>query len=135
MNSYSETQSNVPFDSESSWLDKFLIAWQELISNQEFYVRRDLSKNESSIATPDNDLGAAFNEPKLNARVRDRDSGEERALYTCHTTQGAAQFTCSVCDVTVTGIRVLQSHMGGKKHMTKLAEYQVIGKSKLLCDL
>ena len=134
LNSYSETQSGVPFDSESSWLDKFLIAWQELISNQEFYVRRDLNKNESSITTPENDLGSTFNEPKLNARVRDLDSGEERALYTCNTARGAAQFTCSVCDVTVTGIRVLQSHMGGKKHMAKLAEYQVIGKLKLLRD-
>ena len=127
-NSHSESQSQyaVPFDTESSWLDKFLIAWQELISNQEYYVRRDLA--ESSITTSNDDLGSAYNEPKLNTRVLDRDSGEERALFTCDTSQGAAQFTCSVCGVTVTGIRVLQSHIGGRKHMGKLKEYQVIGK-------
>ena len=131
-NSYSENQSNnVPFDTESSWLDKFLIAWQELISNQEYYVRRDLNKNESSVTTTKDDLGSAFNEPRLNTRVRDRESGEERALYTCDTSRGAAQFTCTVCDVTVTGIRVLQSHMGGRKHLAKLMEYEVIGKIML----
>ena len=127
-NSYSESQSAVLFDTESSWLDKFLIAWQELISNQEYYVRRDLAKNDSSVTTSNDDLGSAYNEPKLNTRVLDRDSGEERALFTCDTSRGAAQFTCSVCGVTVTGIRVLQSHIGGRKHMGKLIEYQVIGK-------
>ena len=129
LNSYPGHQSAIPFDaeSESSWLDKFLIAWQELISNQEYYIRRDLSKNEPSTKTPADDLGSAFNEPKLNTRICAQDSGEERALYTCDTSRGAAQFTCSVCDVTVTGIRVLQSHMGGRKHIGKLSEYKVLG--------
>ena len=134
-NSYSGNQTDAPFDTESSWLDKFLIAWQELISNQEYYVRRDLNKKESSVTTTNDDLGSAYNEPRLNTRVRDRDSGEERALYTCDTSRGAAQFTCTVCHVTVTGLRVLQSHMEGRKHLGKLMEYEVIGKLVLLYDI
>ena len=117
-------------DTESPWLDKFLIAWQELISNQEYYVRRDLAQADTPAPAPgtDTDLGAMFAEPQLNTRVREAGGGE-RPLYSCDTSSGAARLTCTACQVTATGIRSLQSHMGGKKHLARLAELEVIGQT------
>ena len=124
---YAEEQSNPSLNAESAWIDKFLIAWQELIANHEYYVRRDL-KDEGSASNLKEDLGSVFNEPRLNTRVRARDTGEERSLYTCDLSRGSSQLTCTVCGVTVMGIKVLQTHWGGRKHLAKLEEYHVIGK-------
>ena len=120
-------------DNENSWMDKYVIAWQELISNQEYYIRRDLSRvqADSGCGTSKNDLGTMYNEPRLNSKVKDPDSGETRDLYTCDTSGGSAQFLCTVCNVSASGIRGMQSHMNGRKHRDKLANFEVIGKNEI----
>ena len=98
-------------------------------------MRRDLAQADTPAPAPgtDTDLGAMFAEPQLNTRVREAGGGE-RPLYSCDTSSGAARLTCTACQVTATGIRSLQSHMGGKKHLARLAELEVIGQTVISID-
>ena len=108
-------------------MDKFLIAWQELISNQEYYVRRDLAKTNSNESSKEEDLGSMFNEPRLNCKFKDPTTGEIRPMFTVDMSRGSAQLTCVICNVTAAGIKPLQSHINGKKHLNKLKEFEIIG--------
>jgi len=114
-------------NNEKEWMDKFIIAWQDLISNQEYYVRRDIAKLSADTGgVKKDDLGSMFNEPKLNTKIVDPDTGEKRSLYTCDMSGGAARFLCTVCNVWCTGLKMLQSHMNGKKCAAKLSGYQIV---------
>ena len=114
-------------DKERNLLEKHLVAWQELIANQEFYLRKDLQRNVSSATSSAADLGSQFNEPQLNRKIQDLQSGEERSLFTLDTSEGNAKFSCSVCQINVVGIKTLQSHILGKKHKNKVSGYKIIG--------
>ena len=74
------------------------------------------------------DLGSRFNEPRLNQKVRARaHEGEgEQNLFICHDKDGSLAFECTVCGITVSGIKTMESHMNGKKHLAKLADYTVV---------
>ena len=114
-------------DKERNLMEKSLVAWQELIGNQEFYLRKDLQGNVSSAGSSQPDLGTQFNEPQLNRKIQDPQSGEERSLFTLDLSEGTAKFCCSVCQITVIGIKTLQSHILGKKHKNKVSGYKIIG--------
>ena len=119
-----------PHDAESSWMDKYLIAWQELISNKEYYIRRDLSKQRASNlsnTSGQDDLGAMFNEPRLNSLIRDDGTGDTRPLYTCDLSTGNATFLCTICNVSACGVKGMQSHMNGRKHREKASNFQIQG--------
>ena len=113
-------------DPEQIWMEKHLVAWQELLANQEYYLRKELNKSVGSVSSS-NDLGTKFNDPQLNRKIQDGQSGEERDLFTCDLSLGTAQFTCSACRITVAGIKVLQSHINGKKHNKNVSGYKIIG--------
>ena len=113
-------------DKEKNWMEKSLVAWQDLLSNQEYYLRKDINKSEGNVESP-KDLGTIFNDPTLNTRIEDPKTGEERDLFTCDLSAGTAQFSCSVCQITVAGIRVLQSHISGKKHKKNISGHKIIG--------
>ena len=108
-------------------MEKHLVAWQELIANQEFYLRKDLQRNLSSASSAETDLGTQFNDPQLNKKIQDPQSGEERSLFTLDTSEGNAKFCCSVCQITVIGIKTLQSHILGKKHKNRVSGYKISG--------
>ena len=114
-------------DKEQNLIEKSLVAWQELIGNQEFYLRKDLQRNVSTVASSELDLGTQFNEPQLNRKIQDPQSGEERSLFTLDPSEGNAKFCCSVCQITVIGIKTLQSHILGKKHKNKVSGYKITG--------
>ena len=128
---YSQHQANRRYqdrqeDREENWMEKSLIAWQDLISNKEYYLRKDINKEVGCVESP-KDLGTIFNDPILNTKIADPQSGEERDLFTCDLSAGTAQFSCSACQITVQGIRVLQSHINGKKHAKNISGYKIIG--------
>ena len=114
-------------DIEGSLMEKPLVAWQELIGNQEFYLRKDLQRTVGSATGSKDDLGSQFNEPQLNRKIRHPQSGEERSLFTVDLSEGNAKFSCSVCQIYVTGIKTLQSHILGKKHKNIVSGYKIIG--------
>ena len=114
-------------DKERNLMEKSLVAWQEFIGNQEFYLRKDLQRTMSCATRSEPDLGSQFNEPELNRKVQDPQSGEERPLFTLDLSEGNAKFCCSVCQITVIGIKTLQSHILGKKHKNKVSGYKIIG--------
>ena len=119
-----------PHGAESSWMEKYLIAWQELISNKEYYIRRDLSKQRASTlgnTSGQDELGAMFNEPRLNSLIRDDGTGDTRPLYTCDLSTGNATFLCTICNVSACGVKGMQSHMNGRKHREKASNFQIQG--------
>merc|ERR1719219_319165 len=80
----------------------------------------------SCAVSSETDLGSQFNEPQLNRKIQDPQSGEERPLFTLDPSEGNAKFCCSVCQITVIGIKTLQSHILGKKHKNKVSGYKII---------
>ena len=125
---YERTNQSSEYETqESDWMEKHLVAWQELICNQVFYLRKDLDKTTASSETRRDDLGAAFNDPQLNSKIEDPRTGLVRPLYTCDLSGGNAQFFCSACQIHVTGIKVLQSHINGRKHKNIMHGYKIIG--------
>ena len=74
------------------------------------------------------DLGSRFNEPRLNQKVRAKahEGEEEQDLFVCHDKDGPLAFECTVCGITVSGMKTMESHMNGKKHLAKLANYTVV---------
>ena len=81
----------------------------------------------STVASSQLDLGTQFNEPQLNRKIQDPQSGKERSLFTLDPSEGNAKFCCSVCQITVIGIKTLQSHILGKKHKNKVSGYKITG--------
>jgi len=121
---------------EELWMDKFLVIWRKLIETEWSAMRsevdREVQGKKQSLVT-NQDLGSMFNEPTLNQRVVDNRLGEERAVFRSWDNQGITQLECTVCNITVNGMKTMQSHMNGKKHLVRLEEFTVIeGRSD--CD-
>jgi len=74
-----------------------------------------------------------FNEPLLNQKVMDRALGEERAVFRSWNQQGSLFLECTVCNITVSGMKTMQSHMGGRKHLSRLEAFTVIDAGSV-CD-
>ena len=73
------------------------------------------------------DLGGKFNEPTFNQRVLDKVLGEERAVFKSWEEQGIIHPECTVCNIIVNGMKNMQGHMLGKKHLKRLEDFTVIG--------
>jgi hypothetical protein len=71
------------------------------------------------------DLGSKFNDPRLNQLVV-AGEGEELPIYRCQDRDGTLTFDCTVCSITVAGLRTLESHMAGRKHKARLVDREVL---------
>jgi len=70
------------------------------------------------------DLGAQFNDPRLNTMVtRKAGDAESFPLYRFWEEGGALFFKCAVCSVQVYGKRNLDCHISGKKHATNMLDF------------
>jgi hypothetical protein len=74
-------------------------------------------------------LGSRFNDPQLNARVRDKNdfSAEPFNVFACAEELGVFVFSCAVCKIQVSGKKNIDSHIEGKRHKTKMAEFAPAG--------
>jgi len=117
-------------------MEKFLVIWRKLLESDWNLLRsevdREVQEKKINLGT-NQDLGSMFNLPALNQRVVDKMLGEERAVFRSWDKQGILQLECTVCNITVSGMKTMQSHMLGKKHLKRLEEFTVIdGRSD--CD-
>ena len=115
---------------ERMWMEKFLVMWRKLLESQWSILRaeadREVQDKKQSLLE-NQDLGSKFNEPALNQRVVDKMLGEERAVFKSWESHGMMQLECTVCNIIVSGVKTMQGHMQGKKHLKRLEGYEVLG--------
>ncbi len=77
-----------------------------------------------------NDIGAIFNDPSLNDKFIDKESGLPTPCYTYKEERGCIYIRCNICNLQVIGKRNLDTHLEGKKHRNKAGS--VVMASKIL---
>ena len=115
---------------ERMWMEKFLAIWRKLLDTQWSALRGEVDRevqNKKHSLVESQDLGSKYNEPSLNQRVVDKMLGEERAVFKCWENQGITQLECTVCNIVVNGVRTMQGHIQGRKHLNRLEDFTVIG--------
>lgn len=70
------------------------------------------------------DLGTKYNIPKLNQRVVE--GGQESQVFLCTEEDGVLVMKCTVCSISTTGVKTMESHMNGKKHLARLSGMEVV---------
>ena len=138
---------------EAVWLERMQQTWSMLVQDQWPAIRsqadqvsrllivvctipvnisfQEVQNKKINFGNP-GDLGTMFNEPKLNTKVVNKESGLRQALFTYSEQGGQMQLECTACGVRVVGIRVLQGHIAGKKHAARLEQFTVEGESASL---
>ena len=114
---------------EERRLDKAHQQWEELLRAHLTDCRLAVDQevqDKKSLQAQSQDLGTRYNQPRLNQKVP-HGGGRPglRPVFLCHDKDGSASFECTVCDIMVSGMKTLESHMGGKKHLAKLGQHQV----------
>ena len=79
-------------------------------------------------AAAKNDLGALFNDPSLNEKYIDKETGEPKPYFTHKEERGCVYIKCHICDLQVVGKRNLDTHIEGKKHRNKASSYTMASK-------
>jgi len=71
-----------------------------------------------SLLPPGEDPGSRYGEPRLNQRARRKvgPGQQELQVFSVEEESGTLNIRCKVCEMTVYGIRNLNSHIEGKKH-------------------
>lgn len=115
-------------DHEAQWMSGHLAAWEALLASDWAPLRHRVDselqarKAEQELSR---DLGSQFNDPRLNQKWLDPEVGTERPVFRSWVEQGLLKMECSVCGITVNGKKTMESHMSGRKHLTKLKDFQV----------
>ena len=73
------------------------------------------------------DLGTLYADFRLNMKVYDLTSGEEKSVFSSFKSDGNSMFKCEICSLTVNAKKNLETHFMGKKHGNKLSEYSIVG--------
>jgi len=73
-----------------------------------------------SLCPPGEDLGTLHGDIRLNQRAR-QDGGPETDVFVVTEETGTLNIRCKVCEMTIFGVRNLNSHIAGKKHQGKFS--------------
>merc|ERR1719334_931586 len=73
-----------------------------------------------SMCPPGEDLGTLHGDIRLNQRAR-QEGGEATDVFVVTEETGTLNIRCKVCEMTIFGIRNLNSHIAGKKHSGKFS--------------
>ena len=118
-------------ETEREFLRKQVQDWNNLLDcklgfyRSEFQHKLEILKLQNG--GTDKDLGNEFNDYRLNMRVKLLSTGEERAVFSSELVNGGIQFNCDICNISVSGKRNMDSHMTGKRHCSKLGEFEIVG--------
>ena len=73
-----------------------------------------------SMCPPGEDLGTLYGDIRLNQRAR-QDGGPATDVFVVTEETGTLNIRCKVCEMTIFGVRNLNSHIAGKKHQGKFS--------------
>ena len=126
-------------ESEREYLEGLVTQWKVIVNSDYDRLadlfKRDLAekKAEADRKLDDElDLGTLYADFRLNMRVYDLTSGQEKDVFTStKSADGNRMFKCEICGITVTGKRNLETHLMGKKHLAKLGDYSIVGKNMI----
>ena len=108
-------------------------AWGEVLRNHLTDYRLEVDREvQSKKMAVENvlDLGSKFNDPRLNQKWVD-ENGEEKPVFEYSEENGIMALKCTVCGITTTGMKTMESHIGGRKHREKMAGLKVVEGAKV----
>ena len=73
-----------------------------------------------SVYPPGEDPGTMYGDERLNHRAK-KEGGPEIDVFVVTDEAGTLNIRCKVCEMTIFGIRSLNSHCNGKKHQGKFS--------------
>ena len=73
-----------------------------------------------SLCPPGDDPGSRYGDIRLNQRAR-QDHGPETEVFLVTEEAETLNIRCRVCEMTIFGVRNLNSHIAGKKHQGKFS--------------
>ena len=73
-----------------------------------------------SLCPPGEDPGTRYGDDRLNQMAR-KEGGPETDVFIVTEETGTLNIRCKVCEMTIFGVRNLNSHIAGKKHQGKFS--------------
>ncbi len=130
---------NITTECERLYLDNLVQQWIGIVSTDYDNLADQFKRNLADRRADRNrrldslvDLGTLYADFRLNMKVYDLTSGEEKSVFSSFKTDGMMMFKCEICSITVNAKKNLETHFMGKKHGNKLSEYSIVGMCNFL---
>ena len=130
---------NITTECERLYLENLVQQWIGIVSTDYDNLADQFKRNLADRRADRNrrldslvDLGTLYADFRLNMKVYDLTSGEEKSVFSSFKTDGIMMFKCEICSITVNSKKNLETHFMGKKHGNKLSEYSIVGMCNFL---